>query len=264
MSDQTNPLLAGIKLPGRIFQLPSRGVFYTEGEVAEKVENGEIHIHPMSALDEINMKNPDQLFSGAAVNTVFKNCIEGLEKPSQLLSKDVDAIMLFLRAVTYGPGYEFVARHNCEGGGGKEHTYIADIDQIINNMKMIDPTMMESMYTITMANGQVVKLRPNRYQQVVDLIKANENKTEITAEDQQKNLVMMLMGIIHSVDGINDTKLIEEWVSKIPSPLVNRIAEKIENVNDWGPNLKWTCNCRDCGKDFTVEIPINPVSFFTE
>lgn len=266
MLEQTNPLLAGIKLPGRIFQMPSRGLFYTNGEINESIKDGEIHIRPMSALDEINMKNPDQLFSGEAVNTVFKNCISGLEKPAEFLTKDIDAIMLFLRTVTYGPNYEFTATHFCGGdiGKGKEHTYVANLDQVIDTMKMIDPTVINEMYTLTMSNGQIVKLRPNRYQQVIDLIKANENKTEITADDQQKNLIQMLMGIIQSVDGIEDVALITEWVSKIPSPMVNRIAEKIESVNDWGPNLKWTCNCRDCGKDFSVEIPINPVSFFTE
>jgi hypothetical protein len=259
---ETNPLIANLKLPGRIFQLPSRGEFYKNGELSADVRDGEIHIHPMAALDEINMKNPDQLFSGAAVNTVFKQCISGIEKPAELLSKDVDAIMMYLRVVTYGPTYEFNARHFCEGG--KEHSYIADIDTMINTMTIIDPTTIEDNYTVTLQNGQVVKLQPNKYQQVLDLIKLNSNKTEITAEDQQKNLIMMMMGVIKSVDDITDIVKIEEWTKKIPSPMVNRIAKKVENVNSWGPTLKWTCNCKDCGKDFEVEIPINPISFFTE
>jgi hypothetical protein len=257
-----NPLLEKLKLPGRIFQLPSRGVFYTNGELATDVREGEVHVQPMSAMDEINLKNPDQLFSGTAVNLVFKQCVQGVEKPSDLLSKDVDAIMLFLRTVTYGPSYEFIARHHCEGG--KEHTYVADIDQVINEMKLIDPTTIDELYTVTLKNGQVVKLRPNRYQQVLDLIKANENKTEISVDDQRKNLTMMLLGVIKSVDGITDAAKIQEWIGQIQSPMVNRIAEKIESVNDWGSNLKWKCVCRDCGKDFVVDIPINPVSFFTE
>ena len=260
MSD--NPLLASLRLPGRIFQLPSRGLFYTNGELSEGTKDGEVHVHPMSALDEINMKNPDQLFSGAAVNTVFKQCVSGIEKPSELLSKDVDALMMFLRVVTYGAGYDFAAKHLC--AEGKEHTYTADIDAMIGTMKIIDPTVVTQMYTVTLPNQQVVILRPNKYQQVLDLIKANNNKTEINVEDQKNNLIMMLMGVIQAVDNITDVKLIEEWARKIPSAMVNRIADKIENINDWGPNLKWTCKCKDCGADFDVEIPINPVSFFTE
>lgn len=262
MSEETNPLLAGLKLPGRIFQLPSKGVFYQNGELKENIVDGEIHVHPMSALDEINMKNPDQLFSGAAVNTVFKQCISGIDKPSELLSKDVDAIMLFLRVVTYGADYEFIAKHNCKDG--KDHNYTANVDEIISNMKMIDPTMIEQLYTVTLPNGQVVKLRPNKYQQVIDMIKANENKTVITADDQRANLTRMLMGVIRAVDNTTNPEHIKGWIQKISTPMVNRIGDKVENINEWGPDLKWKCTCKDCGSDFTIEIPINPVSFFTE
>jgi hypothetical protein len=263
MSDNANPLLAGLKLPGRIFQLPSKGIFYKNEELdLGSAAQGEIHVRPMSAMDEIDMKNPDQLFSGAAISAVLKQCVDGVQKPTELLAKDVDAIMLFLRAVTYGPAYEFIARHNCEGG--KEHSYVADIDQMIGNMKMIDPTLVDSTFTAALPNGQVVKLHPNRYQDVLNLIKANENKKEISADDQKKNLKMMLAGVITSVDGVTDPEKILEWIQRVPSPLVNRIGEKIEKVNEWGPDLKWTCKCRDCGEDFEVEIPINPVSFFTE
>lgn len=257
-----NPLLEGLKLPGRIFQLPSRGIFYRDGELSSSIKDGEIHVQPMSALDEINMKNPDQLFSGIAVQTVFNHTISGISKPSELLAKDIDAIMLFLRTVTYGPHYEFMARHNCEGG--KEHSYVANIDEMINSMKMLDPTTVEQLYTLTLSNGQTVKLKPNRYQQVIDLIKMNEAKEIITVEDQQVNLTKMLLGVIQSVDGITDEAMIMDWIKRLPSPMVNKIAGRIEGVNAWGPDLKWTCKCKDCGEEFSVEIPINPVSFFTE
>ena len=264
MSSTQNPLLEGLKLPGRIFQLPSRGIFYRNGELEDSIREGEVHVHPMSALDEINMKNPDQLFSGAAVNTVFRRCVPGVLKPAELLSKDVDAIMLFLRTVTYGPSYEFIAKHDCPDKKGRDLAYTTDIDTMINEMKLIDPTTVESLYTLTLPNGQVVKLRPNKYQQVLDLIRMNENKAEITAEDQQNNLMMMLTGVIESVNNITDPEMIAEWIKVLPSPMVNRIAAKIENINDWGSTLRTTCKCKDCGAMFSVEIPINPVSFFTE
>lgn len=257
-----NPLLDKIKLPGRIFQLPSRGIFYTNEELSPDVKEAEIHVHAMSALDEINMKNPDQLFSGDAVNTVFKNCLPGIQNPTQLLSKDVDAIMLFLRTVTYGPSYEFTAKHWCEKAS--THTYVADIDVMIQNMKYIDPTIADDLYTVELPNGQIVKLRPTRYQHSIDFVKRNSNKEKLTLKDQEINLMDTLLGVIVSVDGITDPKLIEEWLRKLPSPRVNKVAQKIQSVNDWGSNLTWTCKCRDCGKEFPVEIPINPVSFFTE
>src|SRR5271167_226541 len=255
---EMNPLLEGLKLPGRILQLPSRGIFYHNGELDDNIRDGEVHVYPMSALDEINMKNPDQLFSGAAVNTVFTTCVKGVKKPSELLSKDVDAIMLFLRVVTYGAPYEFMAHHGCGEFDGRtkpfnDFSYVADVEQLIGAMKMIDPTIVTPMYTVNLSNGQIVKLRPNKYQQVIDLIKANENKKEITVEDQQNNLIMMLLGVVESVNGETDRKLVDEWARKLTSPMVNRIAEKIDKINAWGSDLKWTCKCKDCGQDYSVE-----------
>lgn len=264
----TNPLLAGLKLPGRIFQLPSKGIFYKNGELGPDSKEGEIHVKPMSALDEINMKNPDQLFSGEAVNTVFAHCIEGISKPSELLAKDIDAIMLFLRTVTYGPEYEFTARHSCknlpEGQESKDHSYTTNIDTMINEMVMMDESKIEEEFTLNLTNGQVVKLRPNRYEDVVSLIKANQNKTEFTPADQQANLANIVRAVIESVNSNTDDDNITEWISKLPSPIINRIAEKVEKINNWGSNLTCKCKCRDCGEEFPVEIPINPVTFFTE
>lgn len=259
---EINPLMSAIKLPGRIFQLPSRGIFYKNGELADDVKNGEVHVMPMSALAEIHMKNPDQLFSGHAIETVFQECVVGINKPGSLLSKDVDAVMMFLRTVTYGPTYEFTAVHNCEHA--KNHSYIADVDTCINETKMIDPTIIESLYKIELPSGQVVRLEPSRYSQVIELLKANEGKEKITVDDMKANLIMMLTSVVVRVDDVTDPKHIKEWLSKIPSPWVNRIAEKIESINDWGPVMRWSGKCRDCNEEFEIELPINPVSFFTE
>lgn len=262
MSENQNPLMSKVKLPGRIFQLPSRGIYYRNGELESNVQNGEVHIHPMSALAEIHMKNPDQLFSGQAVETVFRECVGGVLKPSELLSKDVDAIMMFLRTVTYGPSYEFTAKHDCENA--KEHSYVADVDSMIGKMEYIDPTTITNIGSVTLPNGQIVRLQPTRYSQVVSLMKANEGKTEVTVQDTQNNLILMLKSAVVQVDDTVDSAFIEEWLRTITTTWVTRIAEKMEALNQWGPQLKWTAKCKDCGKSFDVDLPINPVAFFIE
>jgi hypothetical protein len=262
MSESSNPLLAALKLPGRIFQLPSRGLFYKDGELEADVKNGEIHVRPMSALDEITMKNPDQLFSGDGIDTVIKHCVSGINNPRLLLSKDVDALTMFLRVVTYGPSYEFMARHNCEGG--KDHSYVADVEQLISAMNLIDPTTVEDLFSLTTASGQKVSIKPNRYQHMLDLIKANDANAKPTLKDEHENIMAMLLGVIDCIDNIRDPKLIAEWIKAAPVSYINRLGEKINSTSEWGPNLKWTCKCRDCQKDFEIELPINPVSFFTE
>lgn len=259
---QINPLLQKIKLPGRIFQLPSKGVFYTDGELGENVVNGEIHIHAMSAIDEINMKNPDMLFSGKAIEEVCKSCIPDIKKPNRLLARDVDAIMIFLRVVTYGPYFEIEVQHDCKDA--KKHDYSVNIENIINSMIYLDPTIMDQSYTLTLPNEQVVKFQPARYEHVIKLLQANETKKEFTAEDIKNTIMNNMLDLILSVDDITDRQLIGQWLMQIPATYANRIAERLDKLNDWGPSTKYDLICKDCSKTNSIDIPLNPINFFSE
>ncbi|MEM2159562.1 MAG: hypothetical protein QXN55_01255 [Candidatus Nitrosotenuis sp.] len=258
----TNPLLAKVKLPGRVFQLPSRGTMYNGSELAPNVVNGEIHVHPMSALDEIVIKNPDLLFNGSAIETVLKTCIPDILKPHDLFARDVDAVMLFLRLVTYGNNYELHRIHTCDDA--KSHSYVVDLEQQIQTMEYLDPTVVTDQYTVQLDNDQHVVIQPVRYRHLLEIVKLNESKKEFSADDIQKTLMMNLLNIIKSVDGIEDKKMIRDWLKIIPAPFINKITTSVENTNAWGPKLEVMLECRDCGESFNAEIPINPVSFFTE
>jgi hypothetical protein len=259
---QSNPLLAKVKLPGRVFQLPSRGALYTNGELASSVTNGEIHVHPMSALDEIVIKNPDLLFNGSAIETVFKTCVPDIVKPHELFGRDVDAVMLFLRLVTYGSNYELHRIHTCDNA--KSHSYAVNLEQQLQTMEYLDPAIITQQYTVDLGNEQQVLIQPVRYRHLLEIVKLNESKKEFTADDMQKTLMTNLLNIIKSVDNVEDKKMIREWLKVVPAPYISKIATAIENTNSWGPKLEVKLECRDCGESFDTEIPINPVSFFTE
>lgn len=274
----TNPLLAKIKIPGRTFQLPSRGALYNNGELAG-VE-GEIHVHPMSALAEISLKNPDLLFNGKALNQVFAECIPEIKKPSELYGRDIDAIMFYLRLVTYGPEFEIRVRHDCDeskkrGDDGSflldneknpihnEHSYTINIEEMIQRIRFLDPTMSDE-FKCELPNGQVVKVHPVKFEHMIKLFQMNSGKEEFTADDIKKNVVFNLVSLIESVDDVTDKRQIEEWVRGITSPYQNRITEVIEKTNEWGPEQTTTIICKDCKHEMPVELPLNPISFFTE
>jgi hypothetical protein len=258
-----NPLLEKLKLPGRIFQLPSRGYLYINNELSSSVQNAEIHVHPMSALDEISMKNPDLLFSGKATDEVFKSCIPDIIKPLELYGRDVDAITLFLRIVSYGPIYTDEFIHTCKDA--KKHTYNINVEDFVSKIKYLDPTMINDLYTLTLDNGQIVKLQPLRYKHVIEILQKNQNKKELTADDIKSNLMINLLNLIVSIDGISDKQLITEWIKKAPTSYINKIAVKVESSSDaWGCDFVTELTCKDCNEKFKVEIPINPVNFFTE
>src|SRR5271170_226889 len=123
-----NPLLERIRMPGETFRLPSGALFYpTESGILDStVTDGEVHIHPMTALDEIALKTPDLLFSGLAVIQVFGRCIPQIKDAKRLLAKDVDFLLVALRKVSYGPEMELSYTHDCEKA--KSHNYVASVD----------------------------------------------------------------------------------------------------------------------------------------
>ena len=260
MENTQNPLLSKIKLPGRTFQLPSRGALYKNGELSG-VE-GELHVHPMSALAEISLKNPDLLFNGKALNQVFSECIPEIKKPTELYGRDIDAIMYYLRLVTYGPQFEVKVKHDC--ASAKEHSYTIDIEKMVQEIKFLDPTLAAAEFQVTLPNDQVVKVHPVKFDHMIKLFQMNTGKQDFTAEDIKRNVVFNLTSLIESVDDVTDKNFIEEWVSQITTPYQNKITEAIEKTNQWGPNQSTVLKCKDCGEDMPVELPLNPISFFTE
>jgi hypothetical protein len=261
MTETINPLLAPIlKLPGRIFQLPSRGILYTNNELSPEVSEGEVHCKSLSAFDEITLKNPDMLFSGKALSQVLKTSIPDILLPNDLYSKDVDAIMIFLRLVTYGPEYELSVNHGCENS--VSHSYIVDLEQVLQKIKYLDPTLFETEYKLMLDTGQVVRLQPVKYKHVLELLLDNQEKKTLTVEDLKSNLRKSMLNIIKSVDDIEDKALISEWLNIISAGNVSKIAEQITKTNDWGPQLDHVVICKDCGKEIEIDIPINPISLF--
>lgn len=257
--ENTNPLMQKLKIPGRIVQLPSMGALYNGGELDN--ESGEVHVFPMSAMAEITLKNPDMLFNGSALDVVFRECIPAIKKPQELFGRDIDALMFYLRLVTYGPSYEIRVTHDCKGA--KEHGHIVDLEAMIAEMDMLDPTQLGD-FAVTLPNGQVVSVQPARFSHMVKLFQMNSGKETFTDDDMKENIAFNLTNLISDVDGLTDKVQIGEWVRAITTPYQNRIAEAIENTMKWGPKNTVTCKCRDCGTDFEVELPLNPISFFTE
>jgi hypothetical protein len=254
-----NPLLSRVELPGSTFTLPSRGIFYEDGELRDDVKDGEVHVHPMGAYDEILMKTPDALFSGEAVHKVFLRCIPQVLKPTELLAKDVDFLLVCLRQVTYGDDMDIRYMHNCEGA--KNHPYKIKISNFLTNSKKIDPTTVGNIYTAGLPNGQTVKLHPTRFKDVIKMYQ-DSNPEGLPPEEELEMTVFVIKSIIHSVDGIEDDKMIDEWIRKIPASWISKLSDIINEASDFGPNFTFKTKCQDCGKEIEIQSPINPISFF--
>lgn len=261
MENQTNPLLSRIQIPGETFRLPSGGLFYTDGELAPGVNNGEVHVRPLTALDEIIIKNPDKIMSGKGVVEVIQRCIPDVADPSRLFAKDVDYLLIALRKVTYGSEIRVDYTHTCKNA--KDHRYKFDINEFLTQAKAIDPTTIDRMFKVKMPNGQLVTLKPMRFADVIDMMSFVAQSQNMAYEEVQFKLFDSLTTIVHQVDEINDHELIRAWLKSIPDSWVKKINQSIVKNSDWGVKVTRDSKCQDCGADIKLDVDLNPISFFT-
>ena len=100
-----NPLMAkkNARLPGTVFRLPSRGVFYEKTDVlSDEVIDGELIIYPMRLRDELRMKALDSIFQGTAVTETIEYCVPHINDPAKLIAEDVDYILTVIKKLTHG------------------------------------------------------------------------------------------------------------------------------------------------------------------
>lgn len=258
---ETNPLLARARLPGETFTLPSGGLFYDNTVLDSSAIDAEVHVHPMTTLDEITMKSPDMLFSGNAVKAVFKRCIPQVLNPGALLSKDVDFLLACLRKVSYGEDLQIEYKHDCENAA--DHSYMVDVSRFVKTAKRIDPTLVEQEYSVAFDNGQVAKFQPVTFANYIEIMKALSSSSEDDDPEIIRDaMVRSLSSIITQVDEITDNSNIAEWLKIIPPRFVTQINEKVDAVSTWGANFTAEIKCLDCGKNIIADVPLNPLSFF--
>lgn len=266
MSDEqkTNPLLERLQMPGETFRLPSRGLFYKSGELETDSPDGEVHVHPMTTFDEFVFKNTDKLFTGKAVEEVFSRLIPEIKNPNRLLSKDVDFLMMALRVVSYGDKLEIQYDHQCgtEEEPSKAHSYSVDLRKLMKETKEIDPTAIKN-FKVKLKNGQVILMQPPRFADVLKIYQTSDNAEGMDDKDYVNMMLDNIAGMIVSVDEIDDAEMIGEWLRKLRAGDVNKIAEEITTVSDWGAERFTTITCKGCKeKKVRVEVPINPITFF--
>ena len=264
----SNPLLSKLKLPGRLFQLPSKGIFYKSGVLADSVKDAEIEVFPLSALAEMKLRSPDLLFSGKALRDICEECIPGILKPEQLISKDVDALFCFLRIVTYGSEMRIKSYHDCVQA--KSHDYVVNVENIVSepNNKCLE--FVESIYKTTLSNGQEVKLRPVIFQDMIDMnqyqiqIDKSLNESGFVNENLvQAAAIRDLLSVITEVEGISDHELINEWARRLPRKYVSEIMDYVAKIDQWGFNLTVQLKCKDCDQTYVHNLELDPINFFT-
>ena len=268
----TNPLLARVRMPGQRVTLPSGGLFYADGELDPSVVGGEIEVQPMTMIDDLVLKTPDKLLNGDGIVEVISRCIPQVLKPWELLSKDVDFLVICLRIVTYGNLVELTHAHEgCSKEFKKdnkviqmERSYKVDVSKLLKKTRRIDPTTLNDVFCMTLTNGQIIKTKPMTFRMFVHVMQLQLNDIEtLQVDDSFNNMVDMLSNIILEVDEVTNREHIKEWLQVAPPKIVGELNERLVATFDWGSDLSDNVVCHDCGQLTELVVPIDPLSFFS-
>ena len=271
MSDK-NPLIARVRIPGQRFTLPSGGLFYKNGELDDSVTNGEVEVQPITMTDDLVLKNPDKLLNGDGITEVIARCVPQIKKPWDLLHKDVDFLVVALRIVSYGEHVEVSHVHDTcpvtyeKDGETLRHSrvYKANIRELMNKTKRIDPTTIDTKFKIKLDNDQEVSIKPMTFRAFVNVMNLQlENEEDFDSETLKKNILDMLLDVILTVDEISDRQMIHDWLIAAGPKIVGQLNEEIARTFSWGTDMTIQTTCVDCEEKIEVAIPIDPLSFFS-
>lgn len=265
MSNEENPLLKKITLPGKRFRMPSRGLFYKDGEIDDNVENGEVEVFSMTTIDEMALRSPEFLYSGEAIERVFSRCIPEIKKPLSLLAKDVDYLLACLRVVSYGGTYQIYTRcPECEEKQQKKNslaytTFMQEVtekakeqnidldaalldDKVQRKINSInDKQSDEQIYNIDLMGilqNNTTEINENEYEKYT-VILSNAQKVQITPLKMDSSVAALQF---QNEDKTLDLTYIEEFVSFILSCTVL----SVDDIQD-----------RDLIKEWAKALPIN-------
>jgi hypothetical protein len=277
-----NPLAQYYRKPGTYIELPSGGRFY---KITPKLsDTKELAVYPMTAKDELALKNPDALLNGEALKQVIASVCPDIVDVTEIPAPDIDAILVAMRMTSYGDDMELDVSHGCEESDGKSQRVTVGLGSVLSTLKAIP----ESLGTVALANGVVVQLKPYTLEAQSRLLRvqfntmrqlqgaeANENSTiEQKADIANKGydqLVVLSQDIlaqsilfVRLPDGTEVTNFnhIHEWVKNLDRASNERLDEEIKVFGKFGITRTLEVTCDHCKNKFTTDMLFDPTSFF--
>lgn len=277
-----NPLAKYYRTAKLYTKLPSQGKFYEDG-IIDLPENGEVAVFPMTAKDEMIMKNPDALLNGEAVAQVIKSCVPSVIKPRQLVSNDIDALLIAIQGATNGDDLDVTTPcPNC----GEEAGGIASIEAALQSMSILDEA-----YSFSTENGLTFQIKPFSYESTVKAGITNFQSTRSlqslqNIDDELEQLKAfnssfmqiaalnfdLICDSVASIRGTDDDgenfvvtnrEVIREFLENSENSVGKQIEQSITQVNNIGVNKTILLECDACNHQFEHEIGFDPVNFFT-
>ena len=273
-----NPLSKYFRKPEIYIKLPTSGRF--NPEFSQTILD-EVGVMPMTAIDEITIKNPDALLNGEALLSVIKSCVPDIPDPNNMCNIDVEALYLAIQYATYGE--ELTHTHECKSCKEKSDFNI-DINYVLNRFPDIDkiepiqfdeltihirPPTVKSMSKLALIELEQKKIVQSFTVALEEDVKETEMARRFYAgfkKIAEYNVDMLASAIqkIETPDGVvDDYDTICEFLDNVPTKLVDKVNEKIKVVSHKPDDAsKFEFTCPECEHKDEVVLEVNPVNFF--
>jgi hypothetical protein len=249
--------------------LPTRGQFFDAGEIDLAI-NGEVAILPMTAADEIILKNPDALLNGDALERLFRSCIPAM-----------DVLLLGIKLASFGDSLEInTTCPEC----GHQATMETSIRGLLNEITMVrdEDTM------VRLNDEMVVYLRPYDFeaktkldlaafeeakllQHLLTLEASDEDKTRLFNESWSKIAELNLDLLSHCIRSISipgqevrDPQHIREFIGNSHKNVARDINARLKSLSGSGVNRRLEVQCakESCQHQWETEMTFDPAHFF--
>lgn len=279
MENKSNPLKEYFRKPGIWIALPSKGAYY-DGTLSEINDMGEIPVFPMTAKDELILKNADALLNGSAITQLVKSCVPCIADPTVMPAVDLDAVLIAIKRCTYGDKISITAKHDCDTA--EETEFDINLNALIGSIETFD-----SIPAVDFDNGIKANIRPITVKDILSLNMVQYEQVRAIQIADQKNIdekakldvmqksyealtnagITIVSNSIESVtlpDGASvvDHGLILEWVSDLPRNEYAKLEKSIMTTNNKGIKKEFEISCPQCKKMFTSKLDLNPTTFF--
>jgi hypothetical protein len=191
-------------LPHDVVSLPSGGIFYKNKKKAVKIGY-------LTASDENIILNTSQNNRESVVLSLLRNKLYETDlKPDELLTGDVEAILIFLRNTAFGPDYEV---NLTDPQTGRKFNYTLVLDELNIRKTEYKPNE-EGLFVVKLPkSGNEVKLKPMsladslEIEKLVDTYPSNRVAPKVTWKLNKQ---------IVSVDGESDKGVIAKYIETMP------------------------------------------------
>jgi len=276
---ENNPLKSFFRKPGIWILLPSQGKYYTT-PLAELNAQGEIPVYPMTAKDEIVLKNADSLLNGNAIRQLINSCVPCIKNVDEMPAIDLDAILVAIRRATYGENFDASAECDCENKAVTEFTVnlnrVISSIKVINDIKPIDLDSGIKVFVRPITVKSILNLNWVQFEQMRNLQMAEQRDL---SQDEQLKIVntsydILLDTSIKTVANcieevllpngvvVKDQAQIFEWAMQMERPEFKKLETSLLEISELGINKSVDVQCSKCDKTFKTTLDLNPTTFF--